>query len=63
MVGGFSSLVALSMAEIAASLPTCGGIYFWSYKLGGPKYGPFLAWLTAWWNVSASLYQFVFSTL
>lgn len=50
MVGGFSFLVSLSMAEIAASLPTCGGIYFWSYRLGGPKYGPFLAWMTAWWN-------------
>jgi len=50
MVGGLSFFVSLSMAEIAASLPTCGGIYFWSYKLGGPEWGPFLAWMTAWWN-------------
>ncbi|KAJ9406680.1 hypothetical protein DTO045G8_5628 [Paecilomyces variotii] len=50
MVGGFSSIVSLVMAEIAAALPTAGGIYFWSYKLGGPKWGPFLSWMTAWWN-------------
>ncbi|EMC98546.1 hypothetical protein BAUCODRAFT_147061 [Baudoinia panamericana UAMH 10762] len=50
MVGGFSCLVALSLAEIAAALPTAGGIYFWSYSLGGEKWGPFLAWMTGWWN-------------
>ncbi|KAJ9314849.1 hypothetical protein DTO271D3_4849 [Paecilomyces variotii] len=50
MVGGFSSIVSLVMAEIAAALPTAGGIYFWSYRLGGPKWGPFLSWMTAWWN-------------
>lgn len=38
------------MAEIAAAFPTAGGIYFWSYKLGGKKYGRFLSWMTAWWN-------------
>lgn len=47
MVGGFSSIVSLVMAEIAAALPTAGGIYFWSYRLGGPKWGPFLSWMTA----------------
>lgn len=50
MVGGFSLLVSLSMAEIAAALPTTGGIYFWSYKLGGVRHGRFLSWLTAWYN-------------
>jgi len=39
MVGGLSFVVSLSMAEIAAALPTAGGIYYWSYKLGGPKWG------------------------
>lgn len=38
------------MAEIAAALPTCGGIYFWAFQLGGEKHGPFLAWMTGWWN-------------
>jgi amino acid transporter len=69
MVGGLASIVSLSMAEIAAAMPTAGGkvkyleaiaiqtyrshtsgIYFWSYRLGGKKWGPFLAWMTAWWN-------------
>ncbi|KAF2095068.1 amino acid transporter [Rhizodiscina lignyota] len=50
MVGGFSFIVSLAMAEIAASLPTAGGIYYWSYVLGGHNYGPLLSWLTAWFN-------------
>lgn len=39
MVGGFSFIVSLSMAELAASLPTAGGIYYWSYVLGGSEWG------------------------
>jgi len=54
MVGGFSLLVSLSMAEIAAALPTTGGIYLWSYRLGGARYGKFLSWLTAWYNWAGS---------
>ncbi|KAF2094214.1 amino acid or gaba permease [Rhizodiscina lignyota] len=50
MVGGLSTIVSLVMAEIAAALPTAGGIYFWAYRLGGEKWGPSLAWFTAWWN-------------
>ncbi|OAL26095.1 Cholinephosphotransferase 1 [Fonsecaea nubica] len=50
MIGGLSCIVSLVMAELAAALPTTGGIYFWSYRLGGEKYGPFLSWMTAWWN-------------
>ncbi|KAL1880073.1 hypothetical protein Daus18300_001436 [Diaporthe australafricana] len=50
MIGGLSSIVSLAMAEIAAAFPTAGGIYFWSYSLGGKRYGRFLSWMTAWWN-------------
>lgn len=50
MIGGLACIVSLSMAEIAAALPTAGGIYFWAYRLGGDQYGPFLSWMTAWWN-------------
>jgi len=50
MVGGLSFIVSLVLAEIAAAFPTAGGIYFWSYRLGGEEWGPFLAWMTAWWN-------------
>ncbi|KAL1302436.1 hypothetical protein AAFC00_002829 [Neodothiora populina] len=50
MAGSLALMVALSMAEIAAAFPVCGGIYFWSYCLGGPEWGPFLSWVTAWFN-------------
>lgn len=39
MVGGLSFIVSLSMSEIAAALPTAGGIYYWSYRLGGAEWG------------------------
>jgi amino acid transporter len=47
MVGGFSFIVSLAMAEIASALPVAGGIYYWSFYLGGQKWGPFLSWMTA----------------
>lgn len=46
MVGGLSTIVSLSLAEIAAAYPTAGGIYWWSFRLGGDRLGPFLAWMT-----------------
>ncbi|RFU33818.1 hypothetical protein B7463_g2493, partial [Scytalidium lignicola] len=55
LVGAMAVNLSLVMAEIAAAYPTAGGIYFWSYRLGGPKFGPFLAWMTAWWNFSGWL--------
>ncbi|HEY8132259.1 MAG TPA: amino acid permease [Thermoanaerobaculia bacterium] len=39
--------VALSMAEIASAYPTAGGLYFWSFRLGGRRW----AWTTAWLNM------------
>lgn len=47
IVSTISCFLALALAEIAASLPTAGGIYFWAYSLGGPQWGPFLSWITA----------------
>ncbi|KAH0525691.1 hypothetical protein TsFJ059_009114 [Trichoderma semiorbis] len=47
MVGGFSFIVSLAMAEIASALPVAGGIYYWSFYLGGKKWGPFLSWMSA----------------
>ncbi|HUK45812.1 MAG TPA: amino acid permease [Gaiellaceae bacterium] len=46
IVGTFTTFVALSMAEIASSYPTAGGLYFWSSKLGNPGWG----WFTGWFN-------------
>src|SRR6201997_4260615 len=47
IVGLFSTIIALSMAEIASSFPTAGGLYYWASKLGGPGWG----WATGWFNL------------
>jgi Amino acid permease len=47
MIGGLSYCVSLALAEIVAGLPTAGGIYYWSYRLGGEEWSPFLPWMTA----------------
>ncbi len=47
IVGGFTIFVALSMAEIASTYPTAGGLYYWSSKLGSPAWG----WFTGWFNL------------
>ncbi|KAG5128513.1 hypothetical protein JHK82_029348 [Glycine max] len=46
IVSGFTMLVALSMAEICSSFPTSGGLYYWSAKLGCPRWAPFVSWIT-----------------
>jgi amino acid transporter len=44
LVTFFTLAVALSMAELASSLPTSGAMYHWSCKLGGKSWGWFTAW-------------------
>jgi len=39
--------VAASMAEITSAWPTAGGLYFWTFRLGGRG----TAWLVAWLNM------------
>jgi amino acid transporter len=39
--------IAASMAELASAYPTAGGLYFWSFRLGGRGW----AWTTAWLNM------------
>ncbi|CAB4265094.1 unnamed protein product [Prunus armeniaca] len=46
IVGLLTLLVGLSMAEICSAYPTSGGLYFWSAKLAGKRWGPLAAWLT-----------------
>ncbi|KAI0172870.1 amino acid transporter [Hypoxylon sp. FL1284] len=46
----FILCVAASMAELASSMPTSGGLYYAAAVLAGPKYGPFAAWITGWSN-------------
>src|SRR4029453_1311061 len=47
IVGLMSTLVALSMAEIASAFPTAGGLYYWASNLGSPGWG----WFTGWFNL------------
>ena len=47
IVGGFVTLVALGMGEVASAMPTAGAIYYWSSKLGSPIWG----WFTGWFNL------------
>ncbi|KZV85289.1 amino acid permease [Exidia glandulosa HHB12029] len=42
--------VATSMAELASSMPTSGGLYYAVGVLAPPGWGPFLAYLTGWSN-------------
>jgi len=47
VVAALILVVALCMAEIVSSMPTAGGIYYWSAKLGGPSW----SWFTGWFNL------------
>ncbi|KKA26886.1 hypothetical protein TD95_003266 [Thielaviopsis punctulata] len=42
--------VATAMAEVCSALPTSGGPYFWAALLAPPKWAPFMAWVTGWFN-------------
>jgi amino acid transporter len=65
----FSLLVALTMAQVASTFPTAGGLYHWAAILGGRGWG----WATAWFNlaglitvlaaINAGTYQFVAAAL
>jgi amino acid transporter len=47
LVSVFTIAVAASMAELASAYPTAGGLYYWSFRLGGRGW----AWWTAWFNM------------
>ncbi|MBM4005601.1 MAG: amino acid permease [Planctomycetes bacterium] len=47
LVCAFSTVVALSMGQIASAFPTAGGLYHWASILGGRGWG----WGTAWFNL------------
>jgi amino acid transporter len=51
LVSVFTLTVALSMAELASSMPTSGAMYHWSCRLGGKGWG----WFTAWFNIIGQL--------
>ena len=50
IVGLFTLLVGLSMAEITSAYPTAGGLYYWSAKLA-KRNAPAWSWTTGWFNL------------
>ena len=50
LVGGFTLLVGMAMAEVCSSYPTAGGLYYWAAKLA-PDGGPVWSWFTGWFNL------------
>jgi amino acid transporter len=49
-VGLMTTLVGLAMAEVCASYPTAGGLYYWSAKLA-KRNSPAWSWFTGWFNL------------
>jgi amino acid permease (GABA permease) len=49
IVGIFTLMVGLSMAEVCSSFPTAGGLYYWSAKLAR-RNGAAASWFTGWFN-------------
>jgi amino acid transporter len=47
LVGGFCTIVALAMGEVASAMPTAGALYYWASRLGSPAWG----WFTGWFNL------------
>ncbi|MGC2174371.1 MAG: amino acid permease [Acidimicrobiales bacterium] len=50
IVGAFTLIVGLGMAEISSAFPTAGGLYFWSAKLAKTNPGAW-SWFTGWFNL------------
>ncbi|KAI0473302.1 amino acid/polyamine transporter I [Xylariaceae sp. FL0804] len=50
-VSFFTLMVAVAMAEIVSAIPTSGGPYFWAAMMSPPRWSPFAAWITGWFNL------------
>lgn len=50
-IGIMTLCIGASLGEICAVYPTSGGLYHWSFLLGGNKNGPFVSWITAHFNI------------
>ncbi|GHJ87118.1 hypothetical protein NliqN6_3520 [Naganishia liquefaciens] len=45
LAGSLILFVGLAMGDLASSMPTSGGLYFWTHRLGPPKYRNLLSWM------------------
>ena len=48
IIAALIMVIGLCMSELVSAMPTSGGIYYWSFKLGKPVHG----WLTGWLNLA-----------
>ncbi|OHE91255.1 choline transporter [Colletotrichum orchidophilum] len=53
----YYSLIGLSLAELASSVPTAGGVYHWATIAGGPRWGRALGFFTGWINFYGWLFS------
>ncbi|BEI94486.1 uncharacterized protein CcaverHIS019_0700580 [Cutaneotrichosporon cavernicola] len=44
VAAGLISFIGFAMADLASSMPTSGGLYYWTHRLAPPKYQNFLSW-------------------
>ncbi|KAI2621317.1 amino acid/polyamine transporter I [Xylaria nigripes] len=51
VVSCFTLMVAVAMGEIVSAIPSSGGPYFWAAIMAPPRWSPFAAWMTGWFNL------------
>ncbi|KAH8897155.1 amino acid transporter [Thozetella sp. PMI_491] len=50
LVSLFYCFIAASVAELASSIPSSGGVYHWALVTAGPRYGKVCGWFAGWLN-------------
>ncbi|KAF8582005.1 amino acid transporter [Ramaria rubella] len=51
----FVMTVAASVAELASSMPTSAGLYYFAAKMAPERYGPLASWFTGWANITGQV--------
>lgn len=51
LVTTMNLFVGLSLSELASSFPTAGGVFYWSGRMGGKRFGPLAAWIVGFFSV------------
>ncbi|CCM01799.1 uncharacterized protein FIBRA_03866 [Fibroporia radiculosa] len=46
----FLFLITLALAELGSAAPTSGGLYYWSFKFGSPRWRRLLSWIVGYSN-------------
>ena len=51
IIGVMTVGLVQALGEICCAFPTMGALYYWSFVLGGPEWGPFCSWVSGWCNL------------